>query len=474
MMTNVPHDVSSVFLSLSKGICRTCRELVQARYIASQDRVYLERLCPKHGASRALVAEDLGWYLGVMKQLPITNPPMRTIPERNTCPTGCGPCGFHAQACRLPVFSVTNACDLRCPICFTYNRADKLYFMTPDEFDRQIDCVVSFTSGVDLINITGGEPTMHPQLFELLKRAKHEKIGRITLNTNGLNLARDPDLAKRLADLGIYVVLSLDTFDPHTSLRLHARDITKEKKKALETLSRFEVQTTILTVLIKDINEGELPSIIDLVLENDFVRSLTIQTMTYTGQGGGGFFPRNHLSVDGVERRIQQASRERIKMNHFMPLPTAHPLCYGVCYLLQDNQGTVHPFTDLVDKEILYRHLGDGYLLRPSYELESEIKKSIDRIWSQAGSSSLLSAIKEMLNRVYPRGETLSVSQRQQRAEKMLKTIYVHAHMDEDTYEIGRAMRCPDQVPVESKKLIGACNYNLFHRMHDQRFWVKS
>ena len=41
-------------------------------------------------------------------------------------------------------------------------------------------------------------------------------------------------------------------------------------------------------------------------------------------------------------------------------------------------------------------------------------------------------------------------AERQQRAEQMVKTIYVHANMDEDTWEVGRAMRCPDQVPVST------------------------
>ena len=63
--------------------------------------------------------------------------------------------------------------------------------------------------------------------------------------------------------------------------------------------------------------------------------------------------------------------------------------------------------------------------------------------------------------------------ERQRRAEKRVKTIYVHAHMDEDTFEVGRAMRCPDQVPVHAERLVGACAYNLHHRQRDARFWVQ-
>ena len=46
-------------------------------------------------------------------------------PPRLGCPHDCGPCTWHASPCQLPVLSITNACNLRCPICFTYNRDDR-------------------------------------------------------------------------------------------------------------------------------------------------------------------------------------------------------------------------------------------------------------------------------------------------------------------------------------------------------------
>jgi 7,8-dihydro-6-hydroxymethylpterin dimethyltransferase len=461
-----------IYLALSRGLCRDCGEPVDARYISDGGRVYLERLCPTHGAARALVAEGLAWYLDALQAPVAARPPTRCLtPRAGDCPSSCGPCAMHGQRCHLPVLSITNACELRCPICFTYNRSDQLYFMSPEEFGRHVDYVVAATGGVDLLDVTGGEPTLHPQLFELLARAQRPEIGRITLNTNGLRLARDPDLARRLADEGIYVVLSLDTLDPQLSLRVHGRDVSEEKRRALEHLERFDVQTTLLMVLIDGVNEGELARLLDLVLSRPFVRNLCIQTMAYTGQGGGSFLPRQHLPVDGVERRIEAASGGRIRQADFVPLPTAHPLCYGVAYLLLDSAGGVHSWSRLVGRASLAAHLGDGYLLQPTAALEQELRAAIDRLWSEGSEPQLLAALKELLRELYPAGH-LTVHDRQRLAQRRVKTIYVHAHMDEDSYEIGRAMRCPDQVPVGAERLVGACNYNLFYRMRDERFWV--
>lgn len=467
-----------IYLGSSRGTCRECgvHKLVDVRYISDEGRVYLERYCPEHGTKRALVAESLPWFLAAQQAPQVARPPSQVLPRQDgqSCPEACGPCDFHGQRCNLPVFSITNACDLRCPICFTYNREDQTYFMSVEEFGRQIDFVVEATGGVDLVNITGGEPTLHPDLPALLALARRPEIGRITINSNGLRLSRDPELVARLAELGVYVILSLDTLDHELSVRIHGRDIVDEKLRALDALEQAGVPTTLLMVLIGGVNEHELGSLVDLALSRDVVRSLTIQTMTYTGQGGGLFEPRQHIPVDGVERRIEEASAGRVRAADFQPLPTAHPLCYGVTYQLLDDSGQPHAFTRLLGKEAIAAQLADGYLLQPGPALEQELRAAIDRLWAEGEEPELLRAIKELLVALYPAGPPLSVHERQRRAEKRVKTIYVHAHMDEDTYEVGRAMRCPDQVPVDAERLIGACNYNLFYRQQDERFWVAS
>jgi tetraether lipid synthase len=458
-------------LPSASGMCRVCRTIVPARYVLSGDVVFLERDCPAHGASRARVAGSARWFRDAMAAPRAGRPPRHTTPRDGDCPTSCGPCTEHLQRCHLPVFSITNACDLRCPICFTFNREDRTYFMSAEEFDARLDRLVESTGGVDLVNITGGEPTLHPDLLDLLGRARRPGIGRVTVNTNGLTIARDADLAERLADAGVYVVLSLDTLDRRTSERIHGRDIVDEKRAALEALEKAGVPTTLLMVLISDVNETELPTVLDLTLERDFVRSLTIQTMTYTGQGGGTFEPRRHLPVDEVERSIEGASGGRIREADFQPLPTAHPLCYGVTYLLTSGGGPPAPLSRILGRDALAKHLADGYLLRPSEAFEDEMRLAIDRLWSEGAEPDLLRTLREMLIRLYPPGEALTVHERQRRAERMVKTIYVHAHMDEDTYDVARARRCPDQVPVDDGGLISACNYNLFYRMKDERFW---
>jgi uncharacterized radical SAM superfamily Fe-S cluster-containing enzyme len=463
------------YLGQSRGLCRECGAgvRVEVRYIARDSSVYLQRLCPTHGKSEALVAGDLSWYLEAMSRPVAPCPPPRVhTSKRAACPDACGPCLFHGQRCHLPVIPITNACNLRCPICFGFNRPSP-YFMPVEEFSKRLDFLLETTGGVDLINITGGEPTLHPELPAILRAAKRPGIGRITLNTNGIVLGRQPELTRTLADLGIYVVLSLDTLDGERSKRLHGADIVEDKQRALAALEELAIATTILHVLVPGTNEDEMATWLELLAKKSFVRSLTIQTMTYTGQGGAHFEPRRHVPVDEVERMIETASQGPITAADFMPLPTAHPLCYGVSYLFADEhlgQATLAPMTRLLDKADIAAMSRDGYLLHPGDVSESAIKTALDRVWSEGTDPDLLRILKNMLTAVYPPGPPLDIYARQRAGEKFVKTIFVHAHMDEDTYEIGRAMRCPDQVVADADNLVGACNFNLMYRMPDPLF----
>ncbi|MFA6291544.1 MAG: radical SAM protein, partial [Victivallales bacterium] len=377
---------------------------------------------------------------------------------------------WHATPCQLPVISITNACNLNCPICFTYNRKDRIYSMAVDEMRRTVDWILESSGPVDLINITGGEPTLHPDLLEILKVCKNPGIGRITMNSNGLLLAEDRDLCAKLAELGVYVILSFDTFDSATSVMLHGRDIVEQKLKAIENLTAAGVQMTLLNVLVKGVNENSISRILGMMKENDSILSLTVQTMTYTGQGGSSFMEREHLPVDEAARIVCSESRGELQFGDFSTRPSAHPLCYMTCYMLKAGDKFL-PFARFVPEEKLKGMMRDSYLLR--LENESEFfKDTINELYAK-GDSCQLKIFRELVEQLYPGDRKVTMFERQRLAESSVRTVYIHSHMDEDNFDCSRAILCPDLVPSEPGRLIPACTYNLFYRMEDERFYVR-
>ena len=473
------------YFTTVRGMCRRCRRIVPARVFFRNDRVWQESLCPNcHGQKIAaakpdklatrptvgLIAGDQNWYLeNVLKTFPDHSPLTGSHSPRHGCPHDCGPCTWHASPCQLPVISVTNVCNLRCPICFTYNRPDRCYFMSIAEMRRTVDWIIESSGPVDLINITGGEPTLHPLILDLLQCCRRPEIGRVTMNSNGLRLAEDVALCEQLAALGVYVILSFNTLDSAASEAIHGRDVVGAKIKAIENLTRAGARMTLLHVMIRDLNEDAVGGILDLMRRNDNILSLTVQTMTYTGQGGGRWRTPAHIPVDEAARIVCAPSRGQMEISDFVARPSSHPLCYLTCYMLKHSDEFL-PFARFATREKLAAMMRDSYLMRLEGE-DDFFKDVLAELYAQ-DNSERLKVFRRLVEQLYPKNRTLSVFERQRIAESAVRTVYVHAHMDEDTFDCSRAMLCPDLVPAEPGRLIPACTYNLFYRMQDERFYV--
>lgn len=461
------------YLGTVQGMCRSCRQIRPARVFAEADAVYQQTLCPDCPPRQARIADSLQWYQRRIRQTVTPRPERRPgRPVVHGCPHDCGPCAAHANACHLPVFSITNVCNMDCPICFTYNRPDRQYFMSRDELRGLLDRLIDRAGPLDLVNITGGEPTCHPDLLDLLAEAQRPEIGRITLNSNGLRLAHDQDLCRRLADLGVYVILSLHTLSADRSLAIHGQNVTAQKLRALDNLQRFGIGTTLLNVMIRGLNEDEFGGVLDLARDHDVVRSITVQTMTFTGQGGGSFAAGEHMPLDGAEHAIESATAGVMRSDHFFAHPGAHPLCYSIAYYLRCAGAVpLRSLTDVLPPDELRRAFGQGYLLYLTEAGAQEMRNQIDRLYAEDADPALLQTLRQLILAAHPQGRPLGRFQQQRAAEKQVLTVYLHSHMDEDTLDLGRLCVCPDQVPDADGRLISACSYNLFYRMRDPRFY---
>jgi uncharacterized radical SAM superfamily Fe-S cluster-containing enzyme len=454
-----------------RGMCRNCRKIVPARVFFRGGQVWQESLCPSCTNTPALIAADKNWYLAnVLEAMPDQSPLPGAKPPKLGCPHDCGPCAWHATPCQLPVISITNACNLRCPICFTYNRQDRNYYKSIDEMKQTVDWLIESCGPLDLINITGGEPTLHPQLTDLLRVCIRPRIGQVTMNSNGIILADNYPLCEQLADLGICVVLSFNTFDSRVSRRLNGADLVHTKLKAIENLTRAAVRMTLLNVMVGDVNENAISGMLDLMRRNDNILSLTIQTMTYSGQGASTFARTRHVPVDKAAAVVSEQSGGMLELDDFVTKPSAHPLCYLICYMFKNGDELI-PLTRFAPRDKIQRLIRDSYLIRPgSEEFFTDV---INQLYAW-GRTKHLGLFRQMAERLYPAGKALNDFERQRIGESFVRTLYIHAQMDEDTFDCSRAMLCPDQTPAEPGRLIGTCTYNLFHRMKDERFYFES
>lgn len=462
---------NEIYLNATLAYCTSCGKNELARITANNQGVFMQRMCPVSKPEPVKLAANYKWYMERMNVPKLMNNSDNTLKSAEGCPKDCGLCQWHASSIKLPVFSITNDFNLDCPICFTYNRPDVKYYKTPEDVRKILEHVFGNKAKRQLVNITGGEPTLHPQLFDILEVCKQMQIERITLNTNGLKIANDPVFAEKIKEAGVQLVLSLDTFDKEKSILIHGIDISKQKLRTLKLLEEYDIPTTILSVCIKDVNEQDVAEIADTYIQKNFIKSITIQNMAYTGKRGSAFSTRKHVTIDEVEQLL--STKANFAETDFFALASYHPLCYSVAYYFVSNNKVI-PGSKLIAKEILMQYTRDLYYLEPDNDLTKYFIDGINRLWAEGYDEDAILELKSFLKEIYPTDRELPDEQRRVILEKKIKSIYIHPQMDADNFDIDRVCTCGDIVPDESGRMIPACSYNLLYRKNDRRFWAES
>ena len=465
---------SHVYYALTKSLCGTCKTAVDAKVVFEDDAVWFDKFCPAHGHQRCRVSSSVEWYLDALSFIAPNTPPKRiSKPVTDGCPFDCGACPSHQQKVYLPVIPITSACNLDCPICYTINKNDGAHQMSTEDLSRILTHLAEDHDEVDIINFTGGEPTLHPQLLDFLAMCRDAGIRRLTISTNGLKL-RDEAYVRKLAALDARIVLSLDTFRPETDRVLLGANTVKAKLDALALLEKHDVATTILPAVATGLNDDEVGSLLQLVLSKPHIRSLELHTMTFTGQGGVGFTRAARITIPDLHARIEAGTDGRIQWRDFVPSPLAHPHCYSICYVLCLDDGGYVPFTRLTSRATMFELLGDSLYIEPRERLEQVFRDVIDDLWANPDrvpeSAAVLMTIKRLLKEMFPVDRRLSILERQKISERTVKAIYIHSHMDEENFDVARVMKCPVGVPQEDGSNIPTCSYNVLYREKDVRF----
>ena len=186
------------------------------------------------------------WYEATRAIPPVPGRPQiqKTAVDKG-CPFDCGPCPSHTQKIRLPVVTITSACNLDCPICYVHNKNDGAFHMGTEDFKRVLGHLRDDHGGeLDIVNFTGGEPTVHPHFLDFLELAREAGIHRVTICSNGIRLARDEALVRRLAELGARVALSFDSFEKGADFELQGAHLLDIKMRCLDLLEKHDVTTT--------------------------------------------------------------------------------------------------------------------------------------------------------------------------------------------------------------------------------------
>jgi uncharacterized radical SAM superfamily Fe-S cluster-containing enzyme len=141
-----------------------------------------------------------------------------------------------------------------CPLCFS--EAGPGFSLTLEEVEQMLDDFVRTEGKPEVIQFSGGEPTIHPQIIEFVRAAKQRAISFVMINTNGKRIARDDRFLEQLNEVRPAIYFQFDGFDSETYRILRGEpNILEEKVRALDRLAEIGLSVTLVPAIERGVNE---------------------------------------------------------------------------------------------------------------------------------------------------------------------------------------------------------------------------
>lgn len=244
-----------ILLKKTKSICPKCFKEINALVYQENNKVYMKKECFKHGKWAVVLEKDARFYTRLMNH---------DIKKDGTSPA------------RL-VLPVSHECNLNCSICYLPYKNKEL---SSKVLKRMID---SFEG--NLINLSGGEPTLRRDLPELIKYVHKKSKKFCVVATNGIKLS-DERYVKRLKNAGLSMVsLPLNSLEDKIIQIIEGKKLLNYKLKAIENLKKNKIDIVLGTTILKGVNENELEKIFKYYLANsDFITQWRIRSGVQIGR----------------------------------------------------------------------------------------------------------------------------------------------------------------------------------------------
>ncbi|MCD6452334.1 MAG: radical SAM protein [Acidobacteria bacterium] len=273
----------------TKSLCPECKKLLDAVIFEEEGKVWMEKECPTHGKFRDLVWSDAElylkaekWYFGDNRGL--LNPKVKNA---TVCPYQCGLCNLHLSHTVMVNIDLTNRCDLTCPVCFANaNVTGYVYEPSLEEVRTMLKAVRDERPvATTVVQFSGGEPTIYPRFFDVLKMAKELGYNHLQIATNGLNMA-DLEFAKRAKEAGLHTIyLQFDGVTDDVYMKTRGLKLFKTKLKAIENCRKVGIMVILVPTMIKGVNDHQAGDIVKFGIENaDICRGVSFQPVAFTGR----------------------------------------------------------------------------------------------------------------------------------------------------------------------------------------------
>jgi uncharacterized radical SAM superfamily Fe-S cluster-containing enzyme len=467
-------------ISKTRSICPECNRILDAEIFERDGKVYISKSCPDHGSFEDLYFGDYDIYRRFSRYAKdgrgIENPDI--VATAVNCPAGCGLCSNHLSHTALANIVVTNRCDLNCWYCFFFaEKAGYVYEPSLEQIRMMVRKVRAQkpVPGAAL-QLTGGEPTLREDLIDIIKISREEGIEHVQLNTDGINLARDPGLAKRVQAAGVNTIyLSFDGVTPKTNPKNYW-----EIPKVMANSRAAGLGLVLVPTVIKGVNDHEVGDMIRFGFKNmDAVRAVNFQPVSLVGRVPRAELRKFRITIPDVMKRVEEQTEGAIVKDDWFPVPasmpfsafveawagipeyelTTHFACGAATYLFRKN-GKMLPITRFVDipgfLEFLNResqHLkGRRSRVMTSARLLLSLRKFVDSSKAPEGLK-----VSDILYGAIVKHDYTALGEFH---EKSMFVGMMH-FMDKYNHDEERVRRCSVHYLTPDNRIIPFCSFNV-------------
>ncbi len=315
-------------LRKTRSVCPVCLRVLEADLVEGEEGVCLRKECPEHGSFLVPVWEGSteSWRAWDRGNAGKDRLPGAKLPQKG-CPRDCGLCENHRRSGCCVLLELTRRCELRCPVCFAAAGDERAADPGLKEIEGQLDWLMAHGGPFNL-QLSGGEPTMRPDLPEILRLGREKGFSFFQLNTNGLRLAREKSYAETLKEAGLSTVfLQFDGLRDEIYLALRGRPLLREKLTAIRRCAEAGLGVVLVPTVTPGVNDGDLGDLLRFAEKHmPEIRGVHFQPISYFGRCG---LPgeAKHITIPALLREIEKQTGGRMKAEDFSGGSAENPYC---------------------------------------------------------------------------------------------------------------------------------------------------
>lgn len=445
-------DSDYVFHELTRSICPSCRTVIDAKILLRDNKVYMSKRCARCGPFMSLVYDDAQAYVSFARyNKPGTIPLAYGTARDRGCPHDCGLCPDHEQHACLGIIEVNSACDMDCPLCFA--DAAPGFSLTIEEVEQMLDDYVRTEGRPEVVQFSGGEPTMHPRIVDFIRAAHARNIRFVMINTNGKRIARDDRFLEQLNEVRPALYFQFDGFERETYRAIRGEpDILGEKLRALDRLAQIGLDVTIVPAIERGVNEQEVGRIVEFAIAHPAIRGVTFQPAFHAGRHRP-HDPMKRMTIPEIIRLIEVQTGGKFIATDFIPVPCCFPTCNSVTYAFVEGD-KVTPLPRIVD-------VGDylDYITnRIVPDFSREVRVALEGLWSSSSVAGSDASHRQLAISCQacelPDGLVVN------NIARNMIMIMLQDFMDPWTFNQKNLMKCCKEFLLPGGKQIPFCAYN--------------